>query len=182
MISLVMLDERVVSHFCSQRTQRTSIGVLGCAESWGGLNVVEKKVMLTQSCARRAAFARPSDRRSSPISSRNTRRPGYDPCRERGSDAFISKFLDVFCRAYYLACRPCRRSFYTSKEISAARGWDKLITLGCVFIAVPLAVFAPEHFGGPMGARIWSRPGCRRTCCGRILLDVRRSQQLAVLR
>ena len=35
------------------------------------------------------------------------------------------------------------------KEISAARGWDKLITLGCVFIAVPLAVFAPEHFRGP---------------------------------
>jgi uncharacterized membrane protein len=36
------------------------------------------------------------------------------------------------------------------REISAARGWDKLITLGCVFIAVPLAVFAPEHFhGGP---------------------------------
>ncbi|MGC1449852.1 MAG: hypothetical protein WA830_07440 [Candidatus Sulfotelmatobacter sp.] len=36
------------------------------------------------------------------------------------------------------------------KEISAARGWDKLITLGCVFIAVSLAVFAPEHFhGGP---------------------------------
>jgi uncharacterized membrane protein len=36
------------------------------------------------------------------------------------------------------------------KEIRAARGWDKLITLGCVFIAVPLAVFAPEHFhGGP---------------------------------
>ncbi|MBZ5722434.1 MAG: DoxX family membrane protein [Acidobacteriia bacterium] len=35
------------------------------------------------------------------------------------------------------------------KEISAARGWDKLITLGCVFIAVPLAVFAPEHFHGP---------------------------------
>jgi len=35
------------------------------------------------------------------------------------------------------------------KEISAARGWDKLITLGCVFIAVALAVFAPEHFRGP---------------------------------
>ncbi len=36
------------------------------------------------------------------------------------------------------------------KEISAARGWDKLINLGCVFIAVSLAVFAPEHFhGGP---------------------------------
>jgi uncharacterized membrane protein len=40
--------------------------------------------------------------------------------------------------------------FILRKEISAARGWDKLITLGCVFIAVSLAVFAPEHFhGGP---------------------------------
>src|SRR5271157_5109290 len=39
--------------------------------------------------------------------------------------------------------------FILRKEISAARGWDKLITLGCVFIAVPLAVFAPEHFHGP---------------------------------
>jgi len=35
------------------------------------------------------------------------------------------------------------------KEIGAARGWDKLISLGSVFIAVPLAVFAPEHFHGP---------------------------------
>jgi uncharacterized membrane protein len=35
------------------------------------------------------------------------------------------------------------------KEISAARGWDKLIILGCVFYAVPLAIFAPEHFRGP---------------------------------
>jgi uncharacterized membrane protein YphA (DoxX/SURF4 family) len=40
--------------------------------------------------------------------------------------------------------------FILRKQISAARGWDKLITLGCVFIAVSLAVFAPEHFhGGP---------------------------------
>jgi uncharacterized membrane protein len=39
--------------------------------------------------------------------------------------------------------------FVLRKEISAARGWDKLISLGCVFIAVPLAVFAPEHFRGP---------------------------------
>jgi uncharacterized membrane protein len=40
--------------------------------------------------------------------------------------------------------------FILRKEIRAARGWDKLITLGCVFFAVPLAVFAPEHFpGGP---------------------------------
>ncbi len=39
--------------------------------------------------------------------------------------------------------------FILRKEIRAARGWDKLITLGPVFIAVPLAVFAPEHFRGP---------------------------------
>ena len=39
--------------------------------------------------------------------------------------------------------------FILRKEISAARGWDKLVTLGCVFIAVPLAIFAPEHFRGP---------------------------------
>jgi uncharacterized membrane protein len=39
--------------------------------------------------------------------------------------------------------------FILRKEISAARGWDKLITLDGVFIAVPLAVFAPEHFRGP---------------------------------
>jgi uncharacterized membrane protein len=39
--------------------------------------------------------------------------------------------------------------FILRKEISAARGWDKLIILGCVFIAVPLAVFATEHFRGP---------------------------------
>src|ERR1700735_2996951 len=39
--------------------------------------------------------------------------------------------------------------FILRKEIRAARGWDKLLTLGCVFIAVPLAVFAPEHFRGP---------------------------------
>src|SRR5258708_456450 len=31
---------------------------------------------------------------------------------KRGSDAFINKFLDVFCRAYL----SCRRSFYTSKR------------------------------------------------------------------
>ena len=35
------------------------------------------------------------------------------------------------------------------KEISAARGWEKLIALGSVFIAVSLAAFAPEHFHGP---------------------------------
>jgi hypothetical protein len=39
--------------------------------------------------------------------------------------------------------------FVIQKEISAARGREKLITLGCVFFAVPLAVFAPEHFRGP---------------------------------
>jgi uncharacterized membrane protein len=39
--------------------------------------------------------------------------------------------------------------FILRKEIGAARGWDKLIALGSVFIAVSLAVFAPEHFRGP---------------------------------
>jgi uncharacterized membrane protein len=34
------------------------------------------------------------------------------------------------------------------KEAGAARGWDKLITLGGVFVAASLAVFAAEHFGG----------------------------------
>src|SRR3984893_9299382 len=40
--------------------------------------------------------------------------------------------------------------FVLRKEISAARGWDKLLTLRCDFIPVPLAVCAPEHLhGGP---------------------------------
>jgi len=39
--------------------------------------------------------------------------------------------------------------FILRKELRAARGWDKLITLGCVFFAVPLAIFAPEHFRDP---------------------------------
>ncbi len=39
--------------------------------------------------------------------------------------------------------------FILRKEIGAARGWDKLIALDPVFIAVSLAVFAPEHFRGP---------------------------------
>lgn len=39
--------------------------------------------------------------------------------------------------------------FVLRKEINASAGWDKLITLGCVFFAVPLAMFAPEHFRGP---------------------------------
>ncbi len=39
--------------------------------------------------------------------------------------------------------------FLLRKEIGAARGWDKLIALGPVFIAASLATFAPEHFRGP---------------------------------
>ncbi len=37
--------------------------------------------------------------------------------------------------------------FVLRKELSAARGWDKLIVLGALFIGVSLAAFAPEHFG-----------------------------------
>src|SRR5580658_2706423 len=39
--------------------------------------------------------------------------------------------------------------FVLRKEIAAARGWEKLVALGAVFIAVSLAAFAPEHFQGP---------------------------------
>src|SRR5207248_9978383 len=39
--------------------------------------------------------------------------------------------------------------FVLRKKIGAARGWDKLIALSCIFIAVPLAVFSPEYFRGP---------------------------------
>jgi uncharacterized membrane protein len=40
-------------------------------------------------------------------------------------------------------------AFTFRKEIGAARGFDRLITLGPVFIASSLAAFAPEHFQGP---------------------------------
>lgn len=42
--------------------------------------------------------------------------------------------------------------FILRKEISAARGRDKLITLGCVFIAVLLAVFASPSISAPDGS------------------------------
>ena len=38
--------------------------------------------------------------------------------------------------------------FLHRKEI-AAPGSHRLINLSCIFIAVSLAIFAPEHFGGP---------------------------------
>jgi uncharacterized membrane protein len=38
--------------------------------------------------------------------------------------------------------------FVVRKGLSEARGWDKLIALGCVFFAAPLAAFATEHFRG----------------------------------
>src|SRR5260370_17206832 len=57
-----------------------------------------------------------------------------------------TNFWMCFAGLIYLAAGV----FILRQELSAARGWDKLITLGCVFIAVSLAVFAPEHFhGGP---------------------------------
>src|ERR1700757_1991175 len=57
-----------------------------------------------------------------------------------------TNFLMGFAGLLYLVAGV----FSRRKEISAAHGWDKLITLGSVFIAVALAVFAPEHFhGGP---------------------------------
>lgn len=56
-----------------------------------------------------------------------------------------TNFWMSFAGLFYLVVG----SFVLRKEISAARGWDKLITLGCVFFAVSLAIFAPEHFRGP---------------------------------
>ena len=56
-----------------------------------------------------------------------------------------TNFWMCFAGLVYLAAG----IFILRKEISAARGWDKLIVLGPVFIAVSLAVFAPEHFRGP---------------------------------
>lgn len=57
-----------------------------------------------------------------------------------------TNFWMCFAGLVYLAAGV----FVVRKEISAACGWEKLITLACVFFAVPLAIFAPEHFhGGP---------------------------------
>src|ERR1700735_2009121 len=83
--------------------------------------------MLTQSCVRRVAFARSENR------------------------TFFAKgvlmlsstnFWMCFAGVIYLVSGV----FILRKDFSAARGWDKLISLGCIFIAVPLAVFATEHF------------------------------------
>jgi len=56
-----------------------------------------------------------------------------------------TNFWMSFAGLIYLAAGVC----VLRKQISSARGLDKLITLGAVFIAVSLAVFAPEHFRGP---------------------------------
>src|SRR5260370_35822353 len=69
--------------------------------------------------------------------------------------------------------------FILRKEISATRGWDKLITLGPVFVAVSLAVFAPEHFyGGPKYIQTMAPCWCAGS--GLILLDARYWQRLPV--
>jgi uncharacterized membrane protein len=39
--------------------------------------------------------------------------------------------------------------FLLRREVSANRDWDKFISLAPVFIAAPLAAFAPENFHGP---------------------------------
>ena len=39
--------------------------------------------------------------------------------------------------------------FVLRKEISAARGWEKLITLGPVLMAVPVAMFGTDHLCSP---------------------------------
>ncbi|MGA8221263.1 MAG: hypothetical protein WB780_06370 [Candidatus Acidiferrales bacterium] len=39
--------------------------------------------------------------------------------------------------------------FAYRKEIIAARGWDRLITWGTIFMAVPLAMFGTDHLASP---------------------------------
>jgi hypothetical protein len=55
-----------------------------------------------------------------------------------------TKFLMGSAELIYLVAGVAIRR----KEISAVCDWDELLTLGCVFIAVSLAVLAPEHFHG----------------------------------
>src|SRR5258708_19826287 len=81
----------------------------------------------------------------------SSRRPGYNLCRSTFAKDLrmlsSTNFWMCFAGLVYLVAGV----FILRKEISAARGWDKLITLGSLFIAVALAVFAPEHFrGGPV--------------------------------
>ena len=70
--------------------------------------------------------------------------------------------------------------YFEKRSLRLAAGTSSS-ALGCVFIAVSLAVFAPEHFCGPSMSRRWSRRGCRRTCSGPILSAARCSQPLPVL-
>jgi uncharacterized membrane protein len=72
---------------------------------------------------------------------------GYDCTRFATEVLMLSSTNFWMCSAglVYLAAG----IFILRKELSAASGWDKLISLGCVFIAVSLAIFAPEHFRGP---------------------------------
>ena len=57
----------------------------------------------------------------------------------------VTNFWMGFLGLIYLAAGV----FVLRKDLAAARGWNKLIALGGVFIAASLAAFAPEHFHGP---------------------------------
>jgi uncharacterized membrane protein len=95
------------------------------------------------------SFRSSSDRGGSPKASASRGTPRSSTQSSFAKEALMlssTNFLMAFAGLLYLAAGV----FILRKQISAARGWDKLITLGCVFIAVSLAVFAPEHFhGGP---------------------------------
>ena len=55
-----------------------------------------------------------------------------------------TNFWMCFAGLVYLAAGV----FVVRREFSRARGLEKLIVLGCVFVASPLAVFSAEHFRG----------------------------------
>jgi uncharacterized membrane protein len=77
------------------------------------------------------------------------RRPGYNLCRSTFAKEVVpmlssTNFWMCFAGTIYLVAG----IIIVRKEVRAAHGWDKLVSLGCVFFAVPLAMFSAEHFGG----------------------------------
>src|SRR5579863_9759480 len=65
--------------------------------------------------------------------------------------------------------------FRDGKGVLQAHGTDKILTLGPLFFALPMAVFASQHFTETKAVPPWCRPGFRDIYFGRILLARRSS-------
>jgi uncharacterized membrane protein len=76
--------------------------------------------------------------------------PGYNFCRSafakevRMLSSSVNYWMSFVGLLYFVA-----GVFILRKEIGAARGWDKLITVGAVFLAVPVAMFGTDHLCSP---------------------------------